>query len=49
VATIAIGAGAIGVVPPPDEIPMLCPGAAHCVQQNAVSPDLGALLVHRLA
>jgi hypothetical protein len=47
VATIAIGARAVGVVPPPDAIPMFCPGAAQCVQQNTVGPDLRAPLVHR--
>ena len=47
-ATIAIGARALGVSPPPDAIPMFCPGAAaQCVQQNTVGPDLGAPLVHR--
>jgi hypothetical protein len=47
VATIAIGARAIGVAPAPDEIPIFCPGTAQCEQQNTVGPDLEAPLVHR--
>ncbi|PXX00753.1 hypothetical protein C8E89_13314 [Mycolicibacterium moriokaense] len=47
VATIAIGARAIGVVPAPDEIPMLCHGVAQCVQQNTVGQNLEVPLVHR--
>ncbi len=47
VATIAFGARAIGVAPPADGIPMFCPGAAQCVQQNTFGPELAAPLVHR--
>ena len=46
-ATIVIGARALGVSPPPDEIPVFCPAAAQCVQQNTVGPDLAAPLAHR--
>ena len=47
-ATIAFGACAIGVAPPADDIPMFCPGAAQCVQQNTFGPELAAPLVHRV-
>jgi hypothetical protein len=46
-ATIAVGARAIGLAPPPDDIPMFCPGASQCAQQIPVGPDLEAPLVHR--
>jgi hypothetical protein len=47
VATIAVGARAIGVAAPPNEIPMFCPVAGQCVQQIPVGPDLGVPSGHR--
>jgi hypothetical protein len=45
--TVAVGAQAIGVAPPPNEIRMFCPVASQCIQQIPDGADPGAPLVHR--
>jgi hypothetical protein len=47
VATIVVGARAIGVAAPPGQIATFCPAADQCVQQIPVVPDFRTPLAHR--
>jgi hypothetical protein len=46
VATIAVGARAIGVAPPPDQIQSFCPVVGQCVQQIPDTPYAGTPFIH---
>jgi hypothetical protein len=47
VATIVVGARAIGVAPPPDQIVSFCPVAGQCVQQIPDAPYVGTPFIHQ--
>jgi hypothetical protein len=47
VTSIVIGARAIGVTPPADDLPISCPVAGEGVQQIPEGPDLDPLLIPR--